>query len=111
MVFPADSCPLVFIQNVLWSTPDDVNDGEHDDPHRVDEMPIESQHMSAFRMFLFHRTRTREGHHDHQSNQAYDTMPCVQTDERIESCAKEIRLDCESFVVNQPIPFSPRSEQ
>ena len=31
----------------LFLTPDDVNDREHHDPHRVHEMPVEAKHIDV----------------------------------------------------------------
>src|SRR5438093_4800907 len=39
------------VLSVAISAPDDVDDCEDDDPHYVDEVPIERQHVQAFAVF------------------------------------------------------------
>src|SRR6185312_1699439 len=90
---------------------DDVNDCEHDDPDNVHEMPIEAQHMHTFGMFLRDRTGYRERHHYQQCHQSNNDVRRVQTHKRVESCAEQVRLDCETFVVDQVLPLPARSKQ
>src|SRR5271154_3189060 len=110
-------CPLPFV--VCWSScrfpsesaSNDVNDCEHDDPNRVHEVPVERQHMRALGVFLFDETAHREGHDNQHRQQTSNDVGRVQTDERIERRAKEVRLNRESFVVNQVLPLTTRSEE
>src|SRR5260370_28005117 len=80
-------------QSLSWSASDNVNNGEHDHPHRVHKMPIQPQHVRAFSMFLSDRTDDGESHYNQQRQQTNNDMRSMQTDERIESCAEKVGLN------------------
>src|SRR6185503_5741848 len=95
----------------FWSASDYVNDCKDNDPDHVDEMPIEAQHVHTFGMFFFDQTGDGERHYNRQCQQSNNNVRRVQSDERVESGAKEVGLDGESFVVNQVLPLPARSKK
>ena len=84
---------------------ENVNHGEDDHPNGVDKMPIERQHFETLRVGLAHAAAQGEHESESQHDQADDNVRRVQTDQRVESSAKEIGADGKTILVDELVPF------
>ena len=63
------------------SPSNDVDDGEHDDPDRIDEMPVERQHLDASAVLRSDLPSQREQENGRQSKKPDRHMEGVQADQ------------------------------
>src|SRR5262249_33638792 len=89
------------------SAPDHVDDGEDDDPHRVDEVPVEGEHPDPRRVLADDAAGEGEDRHDRHEDEADDDVEGVQADERVVRRSEQVRGDREPVFVDQSVPFLP----
>ena len=92
----------------LYLASDDVNHGEHDDPHRVHEMPVERQHVEAVRVLVRHCPRSVNAKR-WREDQTYNHMKAMQADQRIVGRSEQVGADGQPVFENQPVPFARRA--
>src|SRR5258707_13897423 len=93
------------------SAPDDVDDGEHDDPDDVDEVPVEGKHADAPGVLPADVSGDGEQRHDRHQSQADDHVQPVQADQRVVRGPEQVGGDGEAVLVDQPVPFLRGAEQ
>src|SRR5262245_19273887 len=65
------------------SAPDHVHDGEDDDPHGVDEVPVERERPDARRVLAADEAGDGEDRHDRHQHDTDGDVERVQSDERV----------------------------
>src|SRR5208337_185752 len=93
------------------SATENVNHREDNHPHGVHEMPVHGKHLDTSRMLPTYTSSQSEEQNDDQHEQTYCDVKGVQTDQRVVRRAKKIRRDCETVLVNQPMPLLAGAEQ
>src|SRR5260221_318806 len=83
----------------LSSAPKHVDDGEHDDPDGVHEVPVEGQHSDPRRMLPADVPGDGERRDDRHENQADDHVERVQADQRVVRGPEQVRGDREPVLV------------
>src|SRR5882724_5436701 len=74
-------------------------------------MPIESENINTIGVLGRHISKLCEHEDRGETKQTHHNVESMQSDERIVSSPKEIRLNCETFVVNQVAPLERRSKK
>src|SRR6266478_6326607 len=79
------------------SAPDHVDDGEDDDPDRVDEMPVPGHELHALDVRGLERSRPGEHADEREHHDPDDHVRGVQADQRVERRPEQIRPDRDAF--------------
>src|ERR1700676_1052116 len=92
--------------SVARSTSCDVYDQEHNDPHGVDEMPVEGEHSGPRCVERLDVTKQREDRAERQTGEAGRHMERVQAYERKIGRPKQIGVYGQIVDVDQSVPFA-----
>src|SRR5665213_2642164 len=80
---------------------ENVHHGEDNHPDGVHKMPIDRQHVKAFRVGLGHMSAQGEHESESQHDKSHDNVRRVQADQRIESSAKQIGADGKTMLIDE----------
>src|ERR1700722_20880970 len=97
--------------NLLPSATDDVNYGEHNDPDRIHEMPIQRKDVRPLAVLWFHFAQESENHANDENDQTRGDVKRVQADKRVIRRAKKIRAYGQVLFENQVLPLTARFDQ
>src|SRR6266481_7275344 len=87
------------------SAPDHVDDGEDDDPDRVDEMPVPGHELHALDVRGLERPRPGEHADEREHHDPDDHVRGVQADQRVKRRPEQIRPDRQSVPRDEPHPL------
>src|ERR1700756_3625246 len=82
-----------------------INNRENDNPHCIDKVPIEPEHLNSLCMLLAHLSRKREPKNQREHDQAHYHVRGMKPDERIKRGTEEIRTNRQPVPVNELVPF------
>jgi len=82
---------------MFLSAPDNINDGENDDPEDIHEMPVHGEHFDSARLIPVYAAGHDKDHHDQKYAQPSRDVKGVQSYERVIGCPEEVRGDREAF--------------
>src|SRR5262249_20196616 len=83
----------------------DVDEGEDDDPDRVDEVPVEADDLELLEVLAADALGEREDRHHGHEDEADGHVARVQADERVEGGAEEVGGDGEALVDDEVPPL------
>jgi hypothetical protein len=82
-----------------------VHNQKHNDPHPIDEVPVNRQHIQPLRVCLLHMPGHRQRQRDRQHDESDHHVGRVQADQRVKRRTKEIRPNRQSKIMDQVIPL------
>src|SRR6185437_1914607 len=88
-----------------------VDNSEHHNPYRIDEVPVERKHIHAMRMLFIDMASQGKDQGGNQHQQTDDDVGRMKTDERIEGSAKQVRLNRQVIDVDEVVPLHACSNQ
>src|SRR5215510_4945268 len=87
------------------SPPDNVDNGENNNPHSVDKVPVPGNHLQTLAMHDGHEPAQTEDEYQQQKTHPDDYVAGVQAYERVERRSEEVSANRQSVVIDQPAPF------
>jgi hypothetical protein len=100
-----DSCPGLRIELL---SPKYINNQKHDDPHRIDKVPVERQNLKAFRMHFANPATHTEQEGSRQEEKPNHDVRCVQTNQGVISRSEQIGANSKPFFIDEVMPLSSR---
>src|SRR3954452_23810038 len=76
----------------------DVDNTENNHPHRVDKVPVHSQHFHAVPVLRVQFLSQCKAEHHHHHDEADDHVRSVQSHQRVKARAEEVSADSEVIV-------------
>ena len=95
----------------MRSPPNYVNHCEYDDPHGVNEVPVEREHLYTFRVTLLNMTGEGEDEDKQEHQQPNHYVSSVQSNERIKGGSEKIGPDGQPIVIDELQPFTSRADK
>src|SRR5262245_13555029 len=82
-----------------------IHNGEHDDPHSVDEMPVPGKELKTSRLLEHGVAASAHAEDERKQAQSHEHMTRVETDERVEGRAEHVGGDRQMIVDDEVLPL------
>src|SRR5664279_2032597 len=89
-------------------SPKYIYNQKHDDPHRIDKVPVKRQHFKPFCVHFAKPTAHTEQEANSEEAKPNHDVRCVQTNQGVISRSEQIGTNSKPFFIDEVMPLSSR---